>query len=228
MRSKSQMPTKPRISADPAMALVRNVAPPDPVQRGEEGADGSDEPHEMLALPEPLRREERHRRAHHRPAVGHEGGQSQRGDHGRDGRPPGPPAPRGRERHDENGQDDGDAGVPGQPGHAGTERRRDPVAPRQGEEAAGGRGQEEPLGVGEGQDVRGRAEDVEQDGAVGQPGAEDLPHGQPDGERRGQPEDECRQRPPRRGRLSRVTSDRARTAAGKPGKKAQRLPWPSW
>ena len=97
-----------------------------------------------------------------------------------------------RERRDEDGQNDHDAGVAGQAGDAGAQRRGHPVAPRQGEEAEGGCGQEESLGVAEGQDVGRRAEDVEEDGPVRQPRAEDLPHGEPDGERGGQPEHEGR------------------------------------
>ena len=91
---------------------------------------------------------------------------------------------------DEDGQDDHDPRVAGQPGDAGTQRRRHPEAPRQGEETQGGRREEEPLGVAERQDVGGWAEDVEKDRAVSEACAEDFAHGEPDGEGGGEPERE--------------------------------------
>ena len=161
------------------------------VQGRDDRLDGGQEPDEALALPEALRGQKGHRGAHHRPPVGHEGDQAERRDQRGEGGAPGPPVPGGRDSGDENGQDAIDhACIAGQPRDTGAQGRRDPVAPREGEETGGGRGEKEALAVGQGQDVGRGAEHVEQDGPVGQSGAEDLPHRLPDGERRGEAEDE--------------------------------------
>ena len=134
-----------------------------------------------------------------------------------------PPAPGGRERGDEDGQDDDDAGVAGQPGDAGAQGRRDPVAPREGEEARGGRGQKEALGVAQGQDVGRGAEDVEQDRPVGQPGPKTSRTASQMASAEVSPKTNAATNAAS-GRLRRVTTARARTASREAGEEGPAAP----